>query len=85
MATKIYNWVINLMNYSSYIPRQIQGENDKEVKADVKLSVNTKPCLSAISGRNVPQVASKISHNIWMLAVLHHHNFLLYDRKVITC
>lgn len=35
-------------------------------------------------GDNVPEIASKISNNIWVFTVFHHNNFLLYNCKVFT-
>lgn len=33
---------------------------------------------------NVPEIASKVSNNVWVFAVFHHDDFLLYNRKVFS-
>lgn len=33
---------------------------------------------------HVPEIASKISNNVWVFAVFHHNDLLLYNRKVFS-
>lgn len=40
--------------------------------------------LSEQKKQTVPEIAAKISNNVWMFTVFHHNDFLLHNSKIFS-
>lgn len=61
------------MNHNIGVNAILLGELGDGIITVFKMKIN-----------NVPEIASKISNNVWVFAVFHHNDFLLYNRKVFS-